>query len=288
MIFEQDEKVTLYVLFTKQDGSAATISGTPTITIYHVVGASVKTDVNATNMTQLNGSLYYYEHYINAGADKTTYVARYSGTYSDGTVVVASDTFYVVPNHFYDKGTSGLLQKTIVRNEWTKEEKDSFFSQLKKLTNILSEINSIRNSLADTTIQYDDKTGKITNELAEIKKQFSSISNKMEKSISLLSENVSQTGEKIYSSMPSVGGDPVIISLRDENLKLKEKLVFVENMIQSISGDIKNIKTPIDNKLNSIESKIMADRENIENRLSVLEDEIVEVGKLIAKIVPIE
>ena len=132
--YEQDTRIVLYATFLTQLGEAATISGTPTITVRHY-NAGVKTDVNAQDMTQLAGSTYYYEYHIANSADKTVYTVHYNATYSDSTAVVGNEEFYVIPRKFYSRKAGGLVQR-FPKSIWSGDEKDLIVRKIGQLEEI--------------------------------------------------------------------------------------------------------------------------------------------------------
>jgi len=155
------------------DGTESTITGTPTITIYHYDSGSITTDVNAVNMTQLSGSLYYY-NWQHTKALRTSYVAVCSGVVS-GITVKTSETFT-----FEDQGAFGVA----VGGEgiWTEEEKNNIIKMIKTILNRLPQIQS------QTESNFNDINKLISNLQINIEK--SNISDEIRSNFTLLQKKL--------------------------------------------------------------------------------------------------
>lgn len=139
MQFEEHTPVILKCHFLTQRGEEATISGTPTITIKHYDGSSMQTDVSAQNMTQVSGSLYYYE-WAYASWQTRAYIATYNATYTDGTSVTGSETFTIVKL----KTTSGGAAITGI---WSEAEKDKLLKEIKNLKEGIAQLATVADVL---------------------------------------------------------------------------------------------------------------------------------------------
>ena len=100
--YEQGSDIRLYTTWRTHAGEEADVSS-GIVTISHIWGSEATVDVGEQALTLLSGSTFYYDWNIPAGADKTTYNARYIGTYSTGEVVVGGEDFLVIPRRFYDR-----------------------------------------------------------------------------------------------------------------------------------------------------------------------------------------
>ena len=153
MIVEQNSELNFYVTFLDFLGEAASISGTPTISVFHRQGASTKTDINANNLTQLNETTYYLKWRPSARAYKGTYVAKYSATYNDGTDVLGEESFQIVDRAHYGKNVGGLVLKgkgtTAAEPIWSENEKNKVFEILDGLILKISSIDGLDKNLSE-------------------------------------------------------------------------------------------------------------------------------------------
>lgn len=132
--YEQGSSPTFYATFVDHEGSAASIlSGT--ITIRHRWGNTI-IDVDNQLLIQLSESTYYYNWNIPVKSDKTIYDVRYIGSYSDGSVVVGTETFQVIPRKFFDKKGGGFVNRIVGRpTVWTIKEKKEIIEAIEGLLN---------------------------------------------------------------------------------------------------------------------------------------------------------
>lgn len=95
--YQVGEKALLVVKWLTQTGEAATVTGTPTITIkkYDPSDDSWTTKVNAQNMTQESGSNYGYEYNTTGETAEYDYFVVYSAVV-DGLTVYAAETFRLI------------------------------------------------------------------------------------------------------------------------------------------------------------------------------------------------
>ena len=173
-IFEQGESAFISCVFVDGKGAAASITGTPTITIKHYNGSSVETDVNGASMTQVSGSHYYYLFSVPSNADLANYSIMFSAAYADGTTVIFNDTFKVVSFKFYNRVWSGgaYVKEAGLSEEDRKLLKEIFelAKELKKfrvlpkvLDKMQSELNEVKIKLKSQ--DYENMTDE---EIAEV------------------------------------------------------------------------------------------------------------------------
>ena len=134
MQYEEHTPVILKCHFLTQQGEEATISGTPTITIKHYNGSSIVTDVSAQNMTQITGTLYYYE-WAYATWQTRAYVATYAASYTDGSNVTGSETFSIIKKRVSGGGA--------VAGVWSPEEKEKLLKEIENLKEGMSQLVSL-------------------------------------------------------------------------------------------------------------------------------------------------
>lgn len=226
MIFNQNSTAVLFATFVDYKGEAATISGTPTISIYHVNNGNVTTDVNAQDMTQLTGSTYYYEYYIGTAADKTNYVARFSAVYSDGTNALGEETFQVTDRRFFEPRRGGSTIRNILGDQiWTKEEKDKIVKSMSSINDILVMAVSINKSL----MQIDKRNTKKIDMSQDL--------------ITKLSDNVN----KIKSDMSDDDARDHINNIKTQLNDMKAKLDAPEDTSQydDISSKMQSVESVV-------------------------------------------
>lgn len=139
--YAQNERITLRAVFTTQEGEAAEVVGTPTISIWHYYSKTKTLDVTSADMTHITGSEYVYDWHIPASADKAVYFVTYNATYSDGTNVIGGEAFHVIPRKFYSKIGGGFTQKII--SGFDKEEKKKLFLFLEMIAEKINKIEGI-------------------------------------------------------------------------------------------------------------------------------------------------
>jgi len=103
----------LFMTWLTQTGEAATITGTPTISIFKWdhVGNSWSTIVNAANMTQRAGSTWYYEWDVSGQTANYDYMVQYSGVV-DTLTTLGTEKFRVVDI----KATKEDVQELMIGN----------------------------------------------------------------------------------------------------------------------------------------------------------------------------
>ena len=123
-LVERGKSIVFYATFKNQDGSEATLTGTPTIEVYRMVNNVKKQEISATQMTQVDGSTYSYEYSVPAAKALGDYVAKYRATYSDPTDVVGEEEFRIIAKGALDtqKG-AGLNSRQIILSNKNLEKK---------------------------------------------------------------------------------------------------------------------------------------------------------------------
>jgi len=251
-IVERNSKIVLYAHFLAQNGEEATISGTPTIDIYHF-NNSVINDVSSENMTQVSGTLYYYEHFVAANSDETNYIAKFSASYSDGTSAVGSESFQVVRMNFFKRAASGgpvVSGKTIIKDIWTTDEKKNIIDAI---SNLKTKIDSISIENIGTINDLSSMTGKIKKDVLMMKVLMEERPNQMQKytnEITDMKEKVNENINEINKEIFSLSGK---ISTEQKTL-LKEKLDEIKLMNISKNNTFNTIFEKTNEKIEKLET----------------------------------
>lgn len=153
MISERGSDVYFYATFVDRESEAASISGTPVITVVHRQGASNVTDVSSQDMVQLTGTTYYFKWTPSVRAFMGNYVARYNVWYNDGSNVIGAEDFQIVIRGAYSKVVGGLVSpgggKTVIRDIWSESEKDDVMKKLDVLAENISKISEVNQILEE-------------------------------------------------------------------------------------------------------------------------------------------
>ena len=165
MINEQGSKVYLYATFVDRASEAANVSGTPLISIFHRQGTQDITDIASKNMSNISGTSYYYKWSPTSRAFKGDYIAKYSVDYTDNTNVVGVEEFQIVDRGHYSKVVGGLVHKgsgkTIIKDTWTTNEKESLIKKVNELGTGLDSIEVIKDVFSEKVRVLDDLKEKI-------------------------------------------------------------------------------------------------------------------------------
>ena len=94
MRYNSGQQLTFFVHWLKQTAEEATVTGTPTITIYHYESAAIQTDVNAQNMTNVAGTSIWYYPWTPTIEEMMNYFAVCSAVVS-GLTVKTSEVFII-------------------------------------------------------------------------------------------------------------------------------------------------------------------------------------------------
>lgn len=232
MEYEQGSDQRFYATFVTYKGEAATVTGTPTITITHDWSGLV-TDVNAQNMTLLAGTTYYYKWNIPVRADQTTYNVRYNATYTNDdattTNVVGSEEFQVIKRKFYDKKGGGFVQR-IVPKEWDIQEKERLFAILESLLNKdsgkIDIIKGIEN-LADRTKKNEYLLDSSVKTLSNLHK-LDSNDEKLLLLANTLGENIKKIEEKLEAKKEDLFFSEISL--------IKEELSFLKSELEDFKS----------------------------------------------------
>jgi hypothetical protein len=219
--YEQGSSPVFYVTFADANGEpASVVSGT--ITVRHRWGSSTTTDVDDANLTQLNGSTYYYSNWsIPSAADRTVYDVRYIGTYSDGTIAIGDETFYVIGRAFFDKSTGGGMVRNVTkRDTWTKEEKDKLLETISEL----AEKHNVETSLSQSA-------------LTEIKSNFSGLS----KNLVSFSDDFINLSDKISKNANKSDMELSLREIDEVKLASKRAIELVESQKRAIDETLRVI-----------------------------------------------
>lgn len=171
----------LFAQWLNLDGTEATLTGTPTISIYHYDGASIITDISAENMVQLSGSVYYY-NWLHTKASRTSYIAVCSGVIG-GRTVKTSETFTFEDNSSYGIAIGG-------GGIWTIEDKDTIIKMLKEILKNITEERPLLKSRFDNivtllnnlqeSVTRSDVSSIIVEEFSKLRAELNSIKSDME------------------------------------------------------------------------------------------------------------
>lgn len=136
-VFERVTSPVFYANFLNRRSEQASIVGTPTITITHILNGTTVTDVATTNMTLKSGSNYFYEHYLGPSAYKGIYTAEYSSVYADGSTVIGSEDFQVVDKNSFSARNNAFTSRIV--QVFSKSEKDNLMKAMKEVENLFGE-----------------------------------------------------------------------------------------------------------------------------------------------------
>ena len=208
-LYERGREAVIYATFTTVRGEAATVVGTPTISMFHYKANSYITDVNAEDMTLMNGTTYYYKHSFPPNADLGQYVARFSATYDTGETVLGEQDIRLVERDFYKdvgRAVGGIVKPAGAKAKevWSSKEK----------TGLLQLIADIRRKLDKLSIPAPS---------APIQKQFET--KELESRIAQLTQKIEE------KEMPKDRSDELLASLAD----LRSSLTKSQEIAQDVS-----------------------------------------------------
>lgn len=224
-IYERGVQATIFATFVTTSGEAATLTGTPTISIYHL-NSTVKTDVNSQDMIQLSDTTYYYHHYFEKNADLGEYVAKFTASYDTGETVIGEQTIYLVEKGWFKnvgKGGTGSVQlrQTPQKFIWSVKEKEDLLKAivsikervdalesstrpLKLIDDINTTLGAVKASIG--SIEADNKVDndEIYTQLTELRDKISSIKpeEKLERRLAELSEDIEVLGKMVLRTIP--------------------------------------------------------------------------------------
>lgn len=225
-----------YATFVDRYGAEAVISGTPTATVMHMQGSNVVYDISDQDMTQVSGTLYFYEYNIPARADKSTYTVEfntiYSGINTESTHVVGGIDFQVIPRRFYDKKGGGFVQKVVAKPVWTEKEKDELIEAVEALFEKTSKLKGI-----DANMGFlSDKLSRISLSLSQKAEQ------KDSEGIKELIEDVSK---ELAEQQIRIGEYKAVISeLGEKELKFDDSHIIkrLTDLSNSFAGLDQNLR----------------------------------------------
>ena len=241
-IYERGKEAILYATFVDDTGAAATLSGTPVISIFHYKSEGTITDVNSQDMTQLNTNTYYYKHHLPKNCDQGAYVARFSGTI-DGVDVIGEQTFQVVEKNWYKdsgKGGGGIIKTTTHKEVWTQQEKTSVLESIIELKRSIDELRDIETPVSYPPDKLDTRFQNLQKAIGAIEfEQYDDSQIKTE--IKNLRENLQQDIKKLEFSKEEID------ELKEDTSNLLELLLKVvpddklEEFKESLQNDQKEI-----------------------------------------------
>ena len=224
MEFEQNSSVYLYTTFVNMSGESATISGTPTISVYHMAEGGTKTDVNSANMTQLVDSTYFYKHHIAARADLTTYTAVFSATYSDATLAVGNSDFLVIPRKFYKRKGGSLVAKIIKDKVWTEKDKELVLDLIKEIASKNTDVSSLEAKLDNSTQAV--KT--LLADAADYKESQLSLLAEREKIIEEICQSRKSENSEVYAKFKKIDSLLMELNSRLDDSKMEQILLELD------------------------------------------------------------
>ena len=118
----------LFCTWVTNSGEAATIDGTPTISIWYLDGDDVINLINAAEMMQVGGSSYYYSWSVPPQVLRS-YLIRYSADYDTGQTVIAEDTALALSKAFFQRSSGGAATHC----PWGEKEKKILVEAVDKL-----------------------------------------------------------------------------------------------------------------------------------------------------------
>lgn len=189
-IASRNQSRVFYANFLNQDGSAATVNGTPTVTLVRNTGGAIEWIFSGVAMTLLAGSKYMYPYHIPNNIRKDSYLVIYDAEYSDGTSVRGSEILQIVDNDFFAKKGGGMVvQRATIPVEWKPEEKKIVLKTLYDLTQKVDSLSILYNDLGKISKRVALLSGKLS-ENKKIDKRIGSNMMKMSKEINELREHV--------------------------------------------------------------------------------------------------
>lgn len=239
--YERGREAVIYATFVKTNGEAATIVGTPTISLYHYKAGTYITDVNAQNMTLMVDSTYYYKHSFPPNADLGMYTAKFFATYSTGQNVVGEQDVRLVDRDFYkDVGRAvGGIVRPAGKDVWSSKEKTGLLVSIQDLKKLIEEIQrltasikmpsykpletkleeleaNVSNSIVKNKVQLPpDKSNTILAELAELRVKIEE-ANKLSHDVVLLKESNEALMELVLRRLPATELETVLSEVDDE------------------------------------------------------------------------
>ena len=171
MISEQGSDVFFYSTFVTQAGVAASVSGSPVLSVYHRDSVGTSTDISGQIMTLLNGTTYFYKWQPTMRAFKGNYVAKYAATYTDANNVVGEEPFQIVLRGHYKRKGGGLVARSsnvVVEGQWDEIEKKRVFDLLDSLTNKVEMLGELKGLVSMKVGQLTELDAKL---LSGIEKQ---------------------------------------------------------------------------------------------------------------------
>jgi len=137
MIYERGKESNLFATFVTTAGEAATIVGTPTISMFHMKAGVLVTDINTQDMTQATETTYYYPFFFGNSVDRGPYFAKFTAVYNTGQTVLGEQTFRLVDKHWFrdaGKGGGGVIKSPGSRDKiWSAGEKTTVLNTLAQL-----------------------------------------------------------------------------------------------------------------------------------------------------------
>jgi len=252
MEYEQGSSQRIYATFVDQNGAAASVSGTPIVTIMHMQGNATVYDVNEANMIQLSGVVYYYPWHIPERAYRTTYTAKFDavicGTAFAPTYAVGATDFQVITRKFYNKKGGGFVQRAVPKPIWTEKEKNEIIEAIESLLNraefkeIKTSISSISEALSAVTDELREKATQkdtegtknvltvLASDIEAYKGKFSSF----ETQIKALSEKKGYDDSKVIQRL--TGLSQSIIGL-DQDIR-NERITLVITELEDIKKEL--------------------------------------------------
>jgi hypothetical protein len=219
VVCEKGNENVFNATFVTTSGEAATLTAVPKFYLYHYKGGNVITDVDGEEMSLLEGSTYIYKFLFRNNVDEGNYVAKYIGLYDTGETVVGEQSVRVVGKGFYEGATkiTGGAVKTIVRDTWSKKEKDALVTEFGKVINTIADLDSRTTKTREVAQKINETLAKVGGHISESIKQLpqyddsevktellvlKEIGDGHQKTVDLLSKELIELKENYASLMP--------------------------------------------------------------------------------------
>lgn len=243
--YEQGQEVVLYATFLDNDGTSASVSGTPQIRINHV-WSGVVNDVVWASMSSLTGvpSTYYYQHLIPMHADRTIYTVVYSGTYTSGENVLGVEDFYVAKRGYLSPRAGGTIRSVGgAKDVWTEKEKDYMIHIAEKISDALA--NGNNKELTELSVVVRESIGTIhklseRNDSVAIGDAISELEKQLRKCIDSIHKNDSFMEKSISDVLTSIktSGDAELNTINAKWSSLGRELAEIKtNLLNDSKSD---------------------------------------------------
>lgn len=263
----QGDTIILSCTFVNHEGEAASISGTPTISISHVEGTSVTADVTDSNMTQDSSSTWYYIFSSDGESALGTYQITYTATYTDSSVVLGNETFHIIDKFYKRAGGGGVLMTG--DGVWTEAEKDKLLKTVERLTTIIQ-------AIIKTTKKIDMKKPVKPVDLKPLNTKIASF----QKVVTDMSKAITKKNIELEDKIKSNTAKGQIALDSKININY-EKLSSVEGNLGELASEIAVMSKAI-----NIANQSASEIENLRVSLKEIEEKLSDIGKTLVLSAP--